>query len=190
MEKESQFLSFLTIPIISDQGTRHDVHSPAIGIPILDGNGNRINEIETAAFSFWIPPSGMNSHGEIAAGKCREMYKSYELPTNCLSLVTVISKNSYSAKIKIFDDMGRLVHSSTQTFGECGELDNPIHLYPNGYISFLVWNLRDLDGRLADAGVYQWKVTYSFPGGLEIHETYGQGIACNTIEPMRNCAFD
>ena len=88
----------------------------------------------------------------------------------------------------IYDHLGKFVHSSIQRFGKCGELDNILRNRSEGWLSFLIWNQRDLDGKYVGNGVYIWKVTFKSPGKPAETKIYRQGIA-RSEPPRRRCAI-
>ncbi|MBF0432708.1 MAG: chitobiase/beta-hexosaminidase C-terminal domain-containing protein [Fibrobacteria bacterium] len=140
----------------------------------------------------WIRPRGLNRDGKIDEGsrQCKnESEETGEIsvyPANCLSAVKVVSRDRYVAQIAIFDHLGKFVHSSVQRFGYCGETDNPLRRTPEGLVSWLVWNQKDLEGEFVGSGVYIWKVRFVSPDGVNTG-VYRQGIA-RSVNPVSGCA--
>jgi len=118
----------------------------------------------------WIQPVGFNpvtstidektytAECTVGDNKLIQFY-----PQNCLSTVLVYSENRYVVSIEIFDPYGILVHSHTQNFGYCGELENNNRNSVQGLVKFLVWNQQDdLTHAPVPSGVYIWKTKFVY----------------------------
>ncbi|MBF0431779.1 MAG: chitobiase/beta-hexosaminidase C-terminal domain-containing protein [Fibrobacteria bacterium] len=142
----------------------------------------------------WIRPTGLQEDGtlrydEQGCGETRVERKNITVyPGNCLSAVQVFSKEKYIAEVIIFDHFGKVVYTSVQRFGYCGELENSLRRTSNGLVSWLVWNQKDLDGSFVGSGVYIWKVRFTSTDGKHT-SVYRQGIA-RSSDPQQGCAAD
>ncbi|MBF0430416.1 MAG: fibro-slime domain-containing protein [Fibrobacteria bacterium] len=145
-------------------------------------------------FQPWVKPYGLQADGSVLPpdATCNEQNVEPNVPTtypeNCLSTVQVFSKEKYVAEITIFDHLGKFIHSSIQTFGECGELQNHDRRDPRGLKSWLVWNQKDLQGQIVGSGVYIWKVKFSTSAGQHIG-VYRQGVVRAGVDPVFGCAL-
>jgi hypothetical protein len=102
--------------------------------------------------------------------------------------VVVIAEVPYIAKINIYDHLGKFIHSSTQRFGFCGELDNQDRAQAGGYLGWLVWNQKDEHKKLVGSGVYLWKVKFHYTTTGETRNIiYKQGIARITESTQKEC---
>ncbi len=124
----------------------------------------------------WVEPYGYDPMtGTIDISKqqsCNANFKEQTSVTainpKCLSTVKVLSEGAYIAGVKIYDHLGKWVHSSVQSFGTCGELANTARNNPrnfgDGKASWLIWNLKDNKGEFVGSGVYIWKITFKSVG--------------------------
>jgi hypothetical protein len=118
--------------------------------------------------SRWTPPAYFQDDGTIDE-KAQEMclntiqvekYIYNIFNSGCLSSVLVFSEVAYTAEIEIFDHGNNRVHASVQRFGYCGEFLNLLRSYPEGWGSWLVWNLKDLNDKYVKPGIYTWKIKF------------------------------
>jgi len=191
------FYTSLLLPLIgsSNSISNEIVMPPGDGeIPLVDDWGNIVDFVQSGVETDWIPPVYMNEDGlidERAAENCHPVKDPNPaprpFPVNCLSAVGVYSDAAYTAQVGIFDNLGKFIQASTQTFGFCGELEDPNRVRPGGYASFLIWNQRDAKGILVGNGVYIIKITYKFQNGNFRTEVFKQGII-RGIEPEPDCA--
>ncbi|MFC1586023.1 hypothetical protein ACFL5V_10785 [Fibrobacterota bacterium] len=166
---------------VFDPVTGQAIQDPATGMPVYRKR--------------WFQPQHLNPDGtvnELAQAVCNNTEEAVAdvvpYPENCLSTVFVYSETPYTAKIMIYDHLGKFIHQSTQKFGYCGEMNNPYRNKPDGFLSFLVWNQKeDLNQTYVKDGVYIWKVKYEYPGYPSFTGYYRQGIV-RTIEPTAGCA--
>jgi len=142
----------------------------------------------------WIPPVGFDPvTGEIDPNKqinCDPNDRPTKVyyPVNCLSSVIVFTEGPYTAKVSIFDHLGKWVHSSTQIFGEyCKEHEHAIRDLPGGLVSYLVWNQKDHSKNFVGSGVYVWNVLFTYAGGRSKKSVFRQGLA-RDIQPIAGCA--
>ena len=160
---------------------------------IRDAQGNVVG---TRPIKFWFRPVYMTDQGvidEAAQAACNDQTPEAQslqiYPENCLSTVYVFSEGAYIAHISIYDHLGKFVHSSVQRFGYCGELKNTLRNRPEGWLSYLVWNQKDTDGKYVGNGVYVWKVKYESPDYPPFTAYYRQGIA-RSVTPTAACALN
>jgi len=160
---------------------------------IRDAQGNVVG---TRPIKFWFRPVYMTDQGvidEAAQEACNDQAPEAQslqiYPENCLSTVYVFSEGAYIAHISIYDHLGKFVHSSVQRFGYCGELKNTLRNRPEGWLSYLVWNQKDNDGKYVGNGVYVWKVKYESPDYPPFTAFYRQGIA-RSVPPAAACAVN
>ena len=178
----------LTEEVVAGENTSN------LKIPVIDNTGNVVGEVTQPNVEFWIPPIGLTSEGEIdeqAQLSCTETSNQtvQPIPFNCMSKVRVYSQVGYTAKVDIFDNLGKVVHTSTQRFGleTCkADIENPDRIQPAGYLSYLVWNQRDLDGQFVASGVYIWRVAFTFVDGSVQQSNYRQGVVRDS-EPQVGC---
>jgi hypothetical protein len=131
----------------------------------------------------WIPPVGFNPvSGEVlnsipmdTASQGVET-STLELKPAETSLVQVVSTGRYVATVRISDSANRLVREFTQNFGYHGELNNRNRVTPKGLASYLVWNNRNLNGRLVADGAYLWRIGFTFKDGTEYQIAAKTGI--------------
>ncbi len=164
-------------------------------VPILDDNFNVVGTLPGDRIEQWIPPRYMDQYGKIdenAWMTCADGIETtapMNFQPNCLSSVVVISDGAYIAQIEIFDQFGKFINTSTQRFGYCGELENPNRAHAGGYLSFLVWDQKDINGHYVGSGVYLWRVSFQYKEGLAARTvTYRQGIA-RSQPPIPGCAL-
>ncbi len=191
------FYSSLVVPIIGRTNNTSEFNMPHIGeVAVINNAGDIVRVIEGNQLTEWIPPLYMTPSGEInetaqsicdAAAKQNVSPRAF--PANCLSAVGIYSEGPYTAEIVILDHLGKFIQSSTQSFGYCGEMENPDRLQPGGYVSFLVWNQKDTAGKFVGNGVYIWSIKYRFANGLSRQNLFKQGII-RTGEPGLNCAVE
>ncbi|MBF0433098.1 MAG: hypothetical protein HQK83_17600 [Fibrobacteria bacterium] len=169
----------------------------------IDGNGKVLlgRDVvmvtnEDGGYSYarhWVKPVGLQNDGtvspsgDLCGSGIIEIRGNTEYPENCLSTVQVLSTDRYMAEITIFDHLGKFVHQSIQSFGYCGELENPVRRSPQGLKSWLVWNQKDLQENYVGSGVYIWRVKFTSSSGKYIG-VYRQGIVRAGIDPENNCA--
>ncbi len=190
------FYSKLLFPIITGTEATEQLNMPNVtGIPILNSDGIQVDQLKADPISTWIPPMYMEPNGEIAQelqARCAEFprpdFTPRRLPQNCLSVIGIYSGSAYSADITIVDNLGKHIKSFTQTFGYCGEMQNPERLNRGGYASFLAWNLKNEEGKHVSSGVYIWKVVFKFGNGFSRTSIFRQGVAKNA-PPLPNCAL-
>ncbi|MBF0431696.1 MAG: hypothetical protein HQK83_10480 [Fibrobacteria bacterium] len=145
-------------------------------------------------FQPWVKPAMLQADGTVLPpdGSCNEQgtetTNQTRYPENCLSTVEVFSKEKYTAEITIFDHLGKFIHSSVQYFGYCGELQNKERRDPKGLRSWLIWNQKDLEGKIVGSGVYLWKVQFNTTAGKHTG-LYRQGVVRSGAEPAINCAI-
>ena len=100
----------------------------------------------------------------------------------------MVTDVGYIADVSIYDNLGKWISSSKQSFGSCDELDDPEREYMGGYLSFLVWNQKNNENKFVGSGLYLWNVTYINDDGSRQVKVYKQGIA-RSENPSENCAF-
>jgi hypothetical protein len=192
------------------EAKKNPIHTSYITVPVIglspsspgyvqvngyyDEDGNWVVDMPT-----WIPPYGMDFYygtiNEDEQALCEEDPSSVvperkgltPVPPNCLSMVSVLSDTSYIAYVDIYDNLGKVVHSSVQRFGLCGELYNSARYTPSGKISWLIWNQMDLDEKFVGSGVYIWQVQFKVRNRAYI-EYYKQGVVRAEEDPLPNCA--
>ncbi|MBF0432216.1 MAG: hypothetical protein HQK83_13105 [Fibrobacteria bacterium] len=160
--------------------------------------GRNLHSVKNISGSYtrqqmWVPPVGLGEDGTVKAlvSDCMpgkpETVKAEVFPANCLTAVQVFSTDAYRADITIFDQLGKYVHGSIQSFGDCGEQNNPDRRTGKGMQSWLVWNQKDLDGHFVGTGVYFWRVVFT-SGGRKHIAVYRQGILRMEHDPDNSCA--
>ncbi|MBF0433061.1 MAG: fibro-slime domain-containing protein [Fibrobacteria bacterium] len=163
---------------------------------ILPGRGTVLLRDQTGTTSYermWVRPFGLKHDGTVlppeegCVSGTVETAGQESFPDNCLSSVQIFSTDSYVAEVVIFDHLGKFVHQSTQYFGQCGELENHYRRSPQGLMSWLVWNQKDLQGQYVGSGVYLWKVKFTTSAGQHTM-VYRQGIVRAGTEPESSCA--
>jgi|GEM_PF-2522784 len=117
---------------------------------------------------FYLNPNYLNSfspeHGYIPRGgvsNIADLQGPQYLP-NGISTIQVVTTTPYIADVAIFDNLGNHVTSFRQSFGYMNEFSNSNRIHYKGFVSYLVWNLRDKKDQRVGQGVYIWKVTFSF----------------------------
>ncbi len=188
-------------PVVGVNLSEDNIVESYIAYGALDEDGNLIlPEVQDGSYvQLWIPPQGLKGDGTIdpkqLSQNCNENTNLVEeedfreYPQNCLSSVFVESLGGYVAEVEIYDHLGKFIHRHVQSFGKCGETANENRLGPNGFRSWLVWNMKDAEGNFVGSGVYVWKVKYraldqtiTIPTAI-----YKQGIA-RSKPPRKNCA--
>ncbi len=186
----------LVYSIIGDVNSTSEFNTPKSNtVYILNDNMEQIGMFEGKEINTWIPPLFMTEDGKIdeeAQNTCNALNTPNPAPRvfsqNCLSAISVISKDSYTARINIFDHLGKYIHSSVQKFGFCGELDDANRIQPGGVLNFLIWNQKDVKGDYVGSGVYIWQVVFELSNGKKQIATYKQGISRGET-PAPNCAL-
>ncbi len=202
-EEDAKFINESKIfnPVVGVNLNENNLAQTYIAYGALDDDGNiTLPNVEDGSFvQLWIPPKGLDSDGsiseELLSQQCNNQVNQVEeedfrnYPQNCLSSVFVETLGGYIAEVEIYDHLGKFIHRSVQSFGKCGETANENRLGPNGFRSWLVWNMKDKDENFVGSGVYVWKVKYralnnevSIPTAI-----YKQGIA-RSNPPDKNCA--
>ena len=85
--------------------------------------------------------------------------------TEGISILSIISKEKYTATIHIFSAIGQYVTTINNQFGYAGEFEHGNRATKSGFINHIPWNLRDINGRKVGSGVYIWKVNIQFESG-------------------------
>lgn len=113
----------------------------------------------------WIPPKG----------------KSWESVPDSLSTIRIETIAPYKAKVTIYDSFGGLVTTFTQSFGDDGEMDEPLRSNPENHsrISFIHWNNRADDGRKVGIGIYIWRIDFKFKDGFSDYRLLKTGVQRN-----------
>ena len=139
----------------------------------------------TKAVRSIILPYGLTSDGEInessqatCSGPGNFANALVVQDPNCLSIVQVLSQEGYVANVSIVDHLGKVVSHSKQRFGMgCGDLKEPNdRLTSKGYLRYLIWNQKNIEGMYVGSGVYIWKVIFKFTSGTEQISFYKQGV--------------
>ena len=83
-----------------------------------------------------------------------------------------------STQSYIFDGIGTYVTDFNQKFGYDDEMDDPIRGNSNDKFkqSYLHWDQRSKQGRLAGTGVYIWKINFKFKDGHKETRNVKTGI--------------
>lgn len=84
-----------------------------------------------------------------------------------LSALQVVSTSKYIAHVNIYDHLGQVVRSFSQSFGYQGEFANPNRTVRKGRVSYLVWDQKDRKKQTVGQGVYVWKVVFIFETGKQ-----------------------
>ncbi|MFC1584035.1 hypothetical protein ACFL5V_00660 [Fibrobacterota bacterium] len=160
------------------------------GPPFRESNYEKL--LEHMDIDRWVPPYGMNDDGTIdisTQSSCLSQDNfQVGFPRGCLSSLVLFINEPYTARINIYDNIGEFVHSSTQKFGFCGELQNAERKTEQGLtVSDLIWNQKDLQGNFVGSGVYVWNVRLDFESGKSWQIIKSQGIA-RSREPGLRCA--
>ena len=110
----------------------------------------------------WIPPKASDWE---------------DLPDS-ISAISVKTMKPYKAEVYIFDGIGTYVTDFNQKFGYDDEMDDPIRGNSNDKFkqSYLHWDQRSKQGRLAGTGVYIWKINFKFKDGHKETRNVKTGI--------------
>ncbi len=81
------------------------------------------------------------------------------------SVLSIISTQTYSYEIHIFDMLGNFVVRLKDDFGSRGEMEHATRQTQNGVMNYVPWNLRDSSGRKVGSGVYIWHVKIKYFDG-------------------------
>ncbi|MFC1584608.1 hypothetical protein ACFL5V_03565 [Fibrobacterota bacterium] len=191
--------TYIVEPVLGAEAPLTAIEGGGTGlIPIVDVSGNIIDNIKVdVPLTEWIPPVGMNDQGVIMESNqaaCNSSSVDNQNPATynpgCLSILLVLTKEPYTATINIYDNLGKHLHASRQSFGYCGELQNTARLTNTGmYRSYLIWNQRTPDDRFVGSGVYIWKVGLKFKSGRWEELVKRQGVA-RTLPPSLTCAVE
>jgi hypothetical protein len=93
-----------------------------------------------------------------------------------LSVVQVVTTGAYSGTVQIFDYQNRLIRELRPSFGYQGELDNPKRKVEGGYVSYLVWDMKDSSGKLVVTGVYRWEIILEMSNGVVDYKAQRVGV--------------
>jgi hypothetical protein len=163
----SNIAKSVNIPVYSEsnyQGGRF--------VPVAEKSSSNAGDIVK-----WVAPMYMDAQGNVRdelSGSCPasipaalSSQEKVDMPKDCLSAMVVYSEGPYKARINIYDNLGKVVHSSTQSFGKCGELENKARAVGGRFESFLVWNQKEQSGNYVGSGVYIWKVIFETANGQQ-----------------------
>ncbi|MCQ2049488.1 MAG: hypothetical protein MJZ22_00530 [Candidatus Saccharibacteria bacterium] len=81
--------------------------------------------------------------------------------------VRVETRMAYDAFVTVFDNMGNVVAQFKHSFGKNGEMEKSAYEFEEHatYESYIRWDTRTLENRLAGTGVYIWKIKFKFADG-------------------------
>lgn len=93
-----------------------------------------------------------------------------------LSAVQAVTEGAYSGTVRILDYQNRVVRELSPSFGYQGELENPNRKVEAGYVSYLVWDMKDSLGDLVVTGVYRWEINLEMSNGVIDHKVQRVGV--------------
>jgi len=176
---------------IMDGDLNPDVSLIDISIPVYDTDGNLLTEMYNTAIALkdtWVPPAQMDASGNINHNlPCSDSRFETEFPRGYLASLAIRTEETdgpYTATVEIWDHLGNFIRSWKQRFGYCGEMENParrdISGIPGVFVSDLIWNQRNKEGKLVGNGVYIWKYEIVFENGEIRRRTRKMGVARNS----------
>ncbi len=92
--------------------------------------------------------------------------------------IRVETRMAYDATVSVFDNMGHVVSQFKHSFGKHGEKEDDAYVSDENatFVSFIRWDTKTLEKRLAGSGVYIWKIKFRFEDGHVEWRTIRSGI--------------